>query len=142
MDNDEDDDDQQEQPAEEKVEEKKEEKKVIPPTKKGFKNKQGDYVVTSIVIPDLRDGLKKEKEAKKVLEDDSDSDEGYGDEDEPAQEAPKTDPEADKAKKGKFIVQIKQFIKINHFGVSYIIIYLYYFVYRITKKTVEERAKS
>ena len=37
---------------------------VIPSTKKGFKNKQGDYVVTTINIPDMRDGLKAEKAAK------------------------------------------------------------------------------
>ena len=34
-------------------------KKNIPVPKKGTKNKGGDYVVTKIDIPDLRDGIKK-----------------------------------------------------------------------------------
>ena len=36
-------------------------KKVIPPPMKGTKNKQGDYVVTTIDIPDSRDGVSKKK---------------------------------------------------------------------------------
>ena len=34
-------------------------KKVIPPPQKGSKNKQGDYIVTSFEIPDIRDESKK-----------------------------------------------------------------------------------
>merc|ERR1711935_896803 len=60
-------------------------KKVIPPPMKGTKNKGGDYVVTSIDIPDLRDGVK--SKAAQMEEDDSDRDEGYDDEDdEPVKE--------------------------------------------------------
>jgi hypothetical protein len=71
--------------VEEPVEEKEEEVKiVIPPPMKGTKNKGGDYVVTSIDIPDLRDGVK--SKANGDDEDESDSDEGYGDEEEPAKE--------------------------------------------------------
>ena len=66
MSNDEDDDQPAEQEAQpEEAQPKEEEKKVyIPPTKKGFKNKQGDYVVTTINIPDTREGLKADKAAK------------------------------------------------------------------------------
>ena len=34
-------------------------KKVIPPTMKGKKNKNGDYVVTDLFIEDTRVGVKK-----------------------------------------------------------------------------------
>ena len=34
-------------------------KKVIPPTMKGKKNKNGDYVVTDLFIEDTRAGVKK-----------------------------------------------------------------------------------
>ena len=54
-------------------------KKVIPPTKKGYKNKGGDYVVSSIFIPDMREGMREDKAQE--VESDSDSFEGYGDED-------------------------------------------------------------
>ena len=57
-------------------------KKIIPPTQKGTKNKQGDYIVEKFEIPDFRDGLKKKNE------DDSDEDESssddYGNEEEDA----------------------------------------------------------
>jgi hypothetical protein len=33
-----------------------------PPTKKGVKNDRGDYVVTSIDIPDMRTGVSKKNE--------------------------------------------------------------------------------
>jgi adenosylmethionine-8-amino-7-oxononanoate aminotransferase len=47
--------------------------------KKGVKNVRGDYIVTKIEIPDIRD--KKDGENKKQeTEEDSSSDEGYGDE--------------------------------------------------------------
>lgn len=39
-------------------EEEPEEPKYIPPPMKGTKNKGGDYVVTTIDIPDFRDGVK------------------------------------------------------------------------------------
>ena len=48
----------------------------------------------------MRDGLKKEK-AKKVIDSDSDSDDSYGNEDEPAQEPAKDNAEKDKPKQGK-----------------------------------------
>ena len=70
---------------EEQAVEQKEEvvpKKKIPQAKKGFKNDRGDYVVTSINIPDLRTNIKKTNENKTFVDSDSDSDEGYGDEEE------------------------------------------------------------
>lgn len=63
---------------------KKEAKKKIPPPKKGTKNDRGDYVVTTIDIPDMRTGLKDNKE--KLLIPDSDSDSGYDDEDDKKEE--------------------------------------------------------
>ena len=81
--------------VEEQEPESEEEKIVIPPPMKGSKNKGGDYVVTTIDIPDLRDGVKS-KAAQ--LEEESDSDEGYGDEDEPAKEEAK----APVVEEGKF----------------------------------------
>ena len=51
----------------------------IPPKMPGKKNKNGDYVVTSLDIVDTRTGVKKEKKDK--VEEESSSDEGYGDED-------------------------------------------------------------
>ena len=50
-----------EEKKEDQKEEEQEPKKVIPPPMKGTKNKQGDYVVTTIDIPDTRDGIKKKK---------------------------------------------------------------------------------
>ena len=70
-------DDEEEQQEEEVKPQVEEPKKVIPPPRKGTKNKGGDYVVTTLDIPDFRDGVKKTKEEE---EEDSDSDEGYGDE--------------------------------------------------------------
>jgi len=46
---------------EEKVAAPVEPKKYIPPARKGTKNKGGDYVVTTLDIPDFRDGIKGEK---------------------------------------------------------------------------------
>jgi len=37
-------------------------KKVIPPTMKGKKNKNGDYVVTNVFIEDTRSGIKQNAE--------------------------------------------------------------------------------
>ena len=45
----------------------------------GKKNKNGDFVVTTLDIADTRIGVKKDKKDKVV--DESSSDEGYGDED-------------------------------------------------------------
>jgi len=53
--------------------------------KKGSKNARGDYVVSTIDIPDMRKGLSK-GDVKKAEVTDSDSDEGYGEEDEPPKE--------------------------------------------------------
>ena len=40
--------------------------KKIPPTQKGKKNAQGDYVVTNIDIPDFRDGVKDGSDGEEV----------------------------------------------------------------------------
>ena len=53
--------------------------KKIPPPQKGTKNAQGDYVVTKIEIPDLRVGIKDGEDGSEAA-DSSDSDSGYGDE--------------------------------------------------------------
>lgn len=74
----EDDEDPEADADAEKAEVKKEKKKKIPQAKKGFKNDRGDYVVTSIVVPDLRVGLEKKE---KKQDDESDSDTEYDDED-------------------------------------------------------------
>ena len=81
------DEEEEAQPAreEEKVEEIKVVKKIIPPAKKGHKNTRGDYVVTTIDIPDMRTGLSKGGENKNA-DSDSSSDEGYGDEEAPVKE--------------------------------------------------------
>lgn len=47
---------------------------------KGFKNKDGDYVVTTIDIPDMRTGVKSKDEDDKEAEDESDSDDEYDEE--------------------------------------------------------------
>ena len=92
-----------EQEPEEEVE-----KIVIPPTMKGSKNKGGDYVVTSIDIPDLREGVKSKSEQ---LAEETDSDEGYGDEDEPKEEA-----KAEVAKEGKsYFIFLSIFPNFGHF---------------------------
>lgn len=56
------------------------EKKYIPPTQKGTKNKQGDYIVEKFEITDFRDEMKANKENDSE-EDDSSDDNFYGDED-------------------------------------------------------------
>ena len=65
------------------------EKKKVPPPQKGSKNKDGDYVVTTIDIPDIRSGVKQNDDGA-AQEEESDSDTGYDDEDDvnetPAQE--------------------------------------------------------
>ena len=76
-------DGQEEQEAQETAE-GEQKNHVIKPAKKkapeGSKNKYGDYVVTSIDIPDLRTGVK-DNEKGGVKEDSSDSDTEYDDED-------------------------------------------------------------
>jgi hypothetical protein len=70
----------------EKNEAIKEAKKKIPATQKGIKNKQGDYVVTTIDIPDIRTGFKNVVDGEEV--DSSDTDTEYDEEDD-TKEAPK-----------------------------------------------------
>jgi hypothetical protein len=60
-------------------------KKKVPAAQKGFKNDRGDYVVTSINIPDMRQGVKKDEDGQPL--DDSDSDSVYDDEDDAKEEA-------------------------------------------------------
>ena len=84
-------------------------KKFIPPPKKGTKNKQGDYVVTKLDIPDFRDGVKERDENNE--DDDSSSDEGYGDED----DTNNTKPVETAAVEGKLqSILFLSFIKINY----------------------------
>ena len=71
-------------------------KKKVIPGKKGVKNQHGDYVVTSIDIPDHRSGIRKNKEGQEE-ESDSSSDEGYGDEDD-TQQQPKPQEEIKEGK--------------------------------------------
>ena len=81
--------DGEEPEAEAKEEEKAKitiKKKKIPAAQKGFKNERGDYVVTTINIPDMRTGVNKNDEEGGQAEDSSSSDEGYGDEDDNKEE--------------------------------------------------------
>ena len=87
---------EQEQPAEEKNHVIKPAKKKIPPAQKGTKNSHGDYVVTSIDIPDMRTGVKKDDEGK-VIDEDTDSDTEYDDEDDQNDAAAK-----EEVKEGKY----------------------------------------
>ena len=75
-----DDAEEEDQQQEEKQHTIKVVKKKIPPTVKGTKNSQGDYVVTTIDIPDIRTGIKKDG-GEVNDEDESDSDTEYDDED-------------------------------------------------------------
>ena len=100
-DNDAEDDDHNQEEAAEVVP-----KKVIPPTMKGKKNKNGDYVVTDLFIEDNRVGVK--KDGTKVEEVESSSDEGYGDEDdEPAAKAVEVKEEKKEAPKQKTKKELK-----------------------------------
>ena len=75
-------------------------KKKIQAAQKGFKNDRGDYVVTTINIPDMRTGVAKEGEDGEPV-DDSDSDTSYGEEEE------KPQPVANPAKtEGKFNIRV------------------------------------
>lgn len=115
MSNDEDDEPNQAAKEEEKVEEKKEVKKVIPPAKKGSKNARGDYVVTTIDIPDMRTGMRDAKD--NAEESDSDSDEGYGDEDEPKEE-----------KKVEEVKVESKYIRFIHLFISIFVLECYIFL--------------
>lgn len=57
-------------------------KKIIPPTQKGTKNKQGDYIVEKFEIPDFREGLKQDKDGSDDDEEEEESSDDYGNEDE------------------------------------------------------------
>jgi len=72
--------------------------KVVPPTQKGTKNKQGDYIVEKFEIPDFRDGMKTKKDDSEEEEDSSD-DYGNEDDNEPVKQ------EVEVKKEGKFILQ-------------------------------------
>ena len=73
-------------------------KKKIQAAQKGFKNDRGDYVVTTINIPDMRTGVnKKDEDGQEV--DESDSDSGYDEEDD-AKEEKKA--EVSEKKEGKY----------------------------------------
>jgi len=112
-------------------------KKIIPPAKKGSKNERGDYVVTTIDIPDMRTGMKVIE--NKLEDSDSDSEEGYGDEDEPVKEETKVE----EAPKCKYNLKLFNDIEIMFWSVICIfhIIYIY-FVHRSSKETIKERIKS
>jgi hypothetical protein len=73
--------DDQQSEEEEKVVEKVVEKPKPPPARKGKKNSNGDYIVQTFEIEDLRDGLRASKKANQSSDDESSSDDGYGDED-------------------------------------------------------------
>ena len=76
------------------------EKKVIPPTQKGTKNKQGDYIVEKFEITDFRDDMKARKANESEEEDDSSDDNFYGDEDDNDN---KKEDKADDKKDGKLL---------------------------------------
>ena len=73
-------------------------KKKIPAAQKGFKNDRGDYVVTTINIPDMRTGVNKKDEDGQDV-DESDSESGYDEEDDAKEE--KKAPVSEK-KEGKY----------------------------------------
>lgn len=72
-------------------------KKYIPPTQKGTKNKQGDYIVEKFEITDFRDEMKANKDEESE-EDDSSDDNFYGDEDDNQNQKAES-PEAKKEEK-------------------------------------------
>lgn len=65
-------------------------KKKVPAAQKGFKNDRGDYVVTSINIPDMRTGVNKKDEDGQPVEE-SDSDTEYDEEDDSKEEKKATE---------------------------------------------------
>lgn len=74
-------------------------KKYVPPTQKGTKNKQGDYIVEKFEVTDFRDDMKKKKDNESDEEEDSSDDNFYGDEDDTKND--KTEG-AEAKKEGKF----------------------------------------
>lgn len=79
--------------------------KKVKPAQKGTKNKEGDYIVTSIDIPDNRTGIKKGEEgAAGEGEEEEDSDTEYDEEDD-TKEAQAV-PEETK-QEGKYIYKYK-----------------------------------
>lgn len=94
----------EEEEEEKQQEANAEEKPKIKKAVKGTKNKDGDYVVTSINIPDMRTGISKNEKtgAAAAIEDDS-SDEGYGDEEDNAEQTPAVE----ENKEGKYRNQRK-----------------------------------
>jgi len=85
-----------------------EEKPKVKKPIKGTKNKDGDYVITTLDIPDMRTGINKaEKTGVAAAISDDSSDEGYGDEDEPAEETPAVE----EKKEGKFGKPRKTMVK-------------------------------
>ena len=66
----------------EQIEVEVEKPKKIKPAKKGTKNRDGDYVITTLDIPDMRTGMREAKEKTGLAaEIDSDSDTEYDEED-------------------------------------------------------------
>ena len=97
-------------------------KKKIPAAQKGSKNDRGDYVVTTINIPDMRTGVNKKDEDGQDV-DESDSDSGYDEEDDAKEEKKAA---ASEKKEGKY------------YRVFYSLI-----VFRKTcQKTIQKGAKS
>jgi hypothetical protein len=84
-------DEHEEEEVEETKQVEKPKKKAAP---KGSKNKDGDFIVTTIDIPDMRAGIKGEGDDDED-EEDSESDEGYGEEDDTAK------PVTEEVKEGK-----------------------------------------
>jgi hypothetical protein len=76
--------------ADEQLEEEAKKDHTIKPAKKTkeFKNSRGDYVVTAIDIPDMRTGMKNKDEDGEAVEDSSDSDTEYDEEDDTKEQAP------------------------------------------------------
>lgn len=71
--------------------------KKIKPAAKGYKNKDGDYVVNSIDIPDMRTDMKTIGEDGEVIDDETDSDTEYDEEDDNKDAA-----KEDETKEGKY----------------------------------------
>lgn len=86
---------------EEEVEDTKEKQQTEKPKKRaaprGTKNKDGDFIVTTIDIPDTRSGVKGNDDDSDEDDEESESDEGYGDEEDTT-----TQPVQEESKEGKF----------------------------------------
>ena len=94
------DDNEQDEVEQQKTEEEKSHtiKQAKKPKQQGTKNERGDYVVTSIDIPDMRSGIKKDEHGNEVAND-SDSDTEYDDEDDQKESTPVVVEEVKPAKK-------------------------------------------